>query len=598
MMMDDTLNISMVNPAMQDLLDKLQSDCAKAFSVGGEALVEFQNFEQFLIFSSQSGVADRLIAVEDLPCEVVLSLSETRLRVLVDAVRDTDDCVIGYVAEWQDITDRFVNEALMQAINSNQIKIDLATDGTVLVANPHFTTVLGHDEDALVNLDFATLFAGGDEEGITLTDVLHRLNGGDSLYGHFRLTGKNGDKVVVDGGFVPVTDLDGTLMRIVLIANDVTEARREVEAAEAERAEMEAAQSQVVDALRDGLSQLSGGDLTTSIADPFAETYEQLRHDFNGAAENLLSAMRGVVENADLIQGEASEISSAVDDLSQRTEKQASTLEETAAALDELTSSVRSAAEGASHANEVVDTARQNAEASGEVVREAVDAMGEIENSSQQISKITGVIDDIAFQTNLLALNAGVEAARAGEAGRGFAVVASEVRALAQRSSDAAREINELISASGTQVKRGVQLVDQAGAALAGIVESVSEISRNVGEIAVSSREQSAGLAEINEAVNQLDQVTQQNAAMFEETTAASHALTREAQTLSQTMGRFNTGKTDYSNAEIIESDAFAAEGRAALVHASSPVQGLARVEAMAVKVEPVIEDDDGWDDF
>ncbi len=256
MMMDDTLNISMVNPAMQELIEQLQSDCAKAVTSGEQDLGEFRNFEQYLAFSSQSDVADRLIAAEDLPCEVVLSVLETRLKVLVDAVRDTNNCVIGYVAEWQDITDRFVNEALMQAINSNQIKIDLATDGTVLAVNPHFMTVMGHDEAALLNVDFATLFAGGEEEGLTLTDVLLQVTGGDSLYGHFHLIGKNGQKVIVDGGFVPVTDLDGTLMRIVLIANDVTDARREVEAAEAERAEMEAAQSQVVDALRDGLSQL------------------------------------------------------------------------------------------------------------------------------------------------------------------------------------------------------------------------------------------------------------------------------------------------------------------------------------------------------
>ncbi|WP_424942731.1 methyl-accepting chemotaxis protein, partial [Aliiroseovarius crassostreae] len=173
-----------------------------------------------------------------------------------------------------------------------------------------------------------------------------------------------------------------------------------------------------------------------------------------------------------------------------------------------------------------------------------------------------------------------------------------EVRALAQRSSDAAREINELISASGTQVKRGVQLVDQAGAALAGIVESVSEISRNVGEIAVSSREQSAGLAEINEAVNQLDQVTQQNAAMFEETTAASHALTREAQTLNKTMGRFNTGHTDAFQAEIIESDAFATKEPAAPVQATSPGPVPATRSALAHNAEPSIDEDDGWDDF
>ena len=222
--------------------------------------------------------------------------------------------------------------------------------------------------------------------------------------------------------------------------------------------------------------------------------------------------------------------------------------------------------------------------------------MSEIEESSKQISKITGVIDDIAFQTNLLALNAGVEAARAGEAGRGFAVVASEVRALAQRSSDAAREINELISASGGQVKRGVDLVDQAGVALVDIVETVSEINAKVSEIAISAREQSSGLAEINEAVNQLDQVTQQNAAMFEQTTAASHALTREAEALTQTMGQFDIGQSagEANQAEIID---LPDSGQAKT--SSSMPQNTAIAPQKSSAVPKQDEDiEDGWDDF
>jgi methyl-accepting chemotaxis protein len=230
--------------------------------------------------------------------------------------------------------------------------------------------------------------------------------------------------------------------------------------------------------------------------------------------------------------------------------------------------------------------------------------MGEIESSSMQIAKITGVIDDIAFQTNLLALNAGVEAARAGEAGRGFAVVASEVRALAQRSSEAAREINGLITASGGQVKRGVDLVGQAGKALGGIVEGVKEISRNVSEIAASSKEQSTGLAEINSAMNQLDQVTQQNAAMFEETTAASHALTREAEALTATTGRFRTGAAKTDPAKVV---AFDATGRrdhkpsvtpAGHAAAAAPAPAKTPATAAGAAPAPTAEADDDWDEF
>ena len=269
-----------------------------------------------------------------------------------------------------------------------------------------------------------------------------------------------------------------------------------------------------------------------------------LRKDFNTAVASLDSAVLHIVESAATILGESGNISGAADDLSRRTEQQAATLEQTAAAISQLTASVASAAEGARQANEVVTNARENAEASGAVVQRAVEAMGKIENSSDQISRIIGVIDDIAFQTNLLALNAGVEAARAGDAGRGFAVVASEVRSLAQRSSEAAREITNLISTSGEHVKQGVSLVGRAGNALNEIVTSVGGIAEHVSAIATSAREQSTGLEEINVAMNRLDQVTQNNVAMFEETTAASHTMTNEANALVAITDRFKISRS------------------------------------------------------
>jgi methyl-accepting chemotaxis protein len=233
------------------------------------------------------------------------------------------------------------------------------------------------------------------------------------------------------------------------------------------------------------------------------------------------------------------------DDLSRRTENQAATLEETAAAMDELTASVRSAANGAREVEGVVGNARKDAEESEPVVKNAVAAMTEIESSSEEISQIIGVIDDIAFQTNLLALNAGVEAARAGEAGRGFAVVASEVRALAQRSSDAAKQIKTLISESSGQVERGVSLVGQAGDVLTKIAGHINHISGLVGEIASGAEEQSIGLGEINIGVTQLDKVTQQNAAMVEEATASSHALNGDATELSEVVSRFKLNEAE-----------------------------------------------------
>jgi len=316
-----------------------------------------------------------------------------------------------------------------------------------------------------------------------------------------------------------------------------------------EKAAEERTQQMVVGSIGVGLSKLAEGDLTYRMNDDLPPAYLKLLEDFNGAMDKLQEAMKVITVNADGMTSGAGEISQAADDLSRRTEQQAATLEETAAALDEITATVKRTAEGANQANSVVNTAKADAERSGEVVSQAVTAMNGIDKSAQEISQIIGVIDEIAFQTNLLALNAGVEAARAGDAGRGFAVVASEVRALAQRSAEAAKEIKALISASTTQVKEGVELVGQTGQALQRIVGQVSEITALVSEIAASAQEQATGLTQVNTAVNQMDQVTQQNAAMVEQSTAASHSLAQEAQQLATLVGRFQIGERGAASA-------------------------------------------------
>jgi methyl-accepting chemotaxis protein len=305
---------------------------------------------------------------------------------------------------------------------------------------------------------------------------------------------------------------------------------------------LEAERTAVVAGIGMGMERLAAGDLVFRLSTPFAAEYEKLRGDFNAASDKLQETITVISANTQGIRSGGEEISRAADDLSRRTEQQAASLEETAAALDEITATVRRTAEGANQASAVVGTAKGDAEHSGEVVRQAVDAMSLIQKSSTQIGQIIGVIDEIAFQTNLLALNAGVEAARAGDAGRGFAVVASEVRALAKRSADAAKEIKTLISASGRQVEAGVELVGETGKSLDRIVKQVSQINAVVIEIAASAQEQAASLAEVNTAINQMDQVTQQNAAMVEESTAASHALTQEVEELSRLVSQFKVG--------------------------------------------------------
>ncbi|MBY3083572.1 HAMP domain-containing protein [Rhizobium laguerreae] len=308
------------------------------------------------------------------------------------------------------------------------------------------------------------------------------------------------------------------------------EAQKAREASELDRA---------VTALGDGLRRLAAGDLASHIAEPFVAHLDALREDFNNSVEKLNETMHTVGANARAIGAGANEIRSSADQLSQRTEQQSASVEQTAAALEEITTTVRDAAKRAEEASQLVARTRLGAEKSGEVVRKAVSAMQQIEKSSGEISNIIGVIDDIAFQTNLLALNAGVEAARAGDAGKGFAVVAQEVRELAQRSAKAAKEIKALISTSGSHVQTGVSLVGETGKALDSIVQEVQEINQHVHAIAEASREQSIGLQEINTAVNTMDQGTQQNAAMVEESTAASHNLATEAAALNNLLGQF-----------------------------------------------------------
>ena len=311
---------------------------------------------------------------------------------------------------------------------------------------------------------------------------------------------------------------------------------------EAEKARIAEEDRVALTALGQGLAAMSNGDLTHRFTAEVAPRAEQLKSDFNAAIAQLQQAVSVVVGNVASIRSGAGEISQAADDLSRRTEQQAASLEETAAALDEITATVKKTASGARQASDVVQAAKGDAETSGIIVRDAVSAMQAIEGSSEQISQIIGVIDEIAFQTNLLTPNAGVEAARAGEAGRGFAVVASEVRALAQRSADAAKEIKTLISTSTNQVGSGVRLVGQTGEALQRIVDRVAEIDALVTEISASAQEQALGLAEVNTAVNQMDQVTQQNAAMVEQSTAASQSLAQDAEALQASVAQFQVG--------------------------------------------------------
>ncbi|MFW2543812.1 methyl-accepting chemotaxis protein [Primorskyibacter sp. 2E107] len=326
---------------------------------------------------------------------------------------------------------------------------------------------------------------------------------------------------------------------IGMIARDVDSISERVVAALDEQTKSREEGEKVINQLGTGLRKISSGDLSHKIDRPFSDHYEALRVDFNETVDRLNTLLTEIVASSASIQSRANEMHDSSSELSSRTESQAATLEEAAAALEQMTTSVNAAATNAKEVEAVVVNARQDVSTSGQIVEEAISAMHQIETSSDKISQIIGVIDDIAFQTNLLALNAGVEAARAGDAGLGFAVVASEVRALAQRSSQSASQIKTLISDSSQHVKNGVDRVDSAGKALSSVVARVSQISDLVSGIARGSTEQAQGLEEINVGVSQLDQVTQQNAAMVDQSLSSIQVLNEETAGLNRLVGQF-----------------------------------------------------------
>ncbi|NNJ69290.1 MAG: methyl-accepting chemotaxis protein [Boseongicola sp.] len=599
-MTDTDLTLTHYNAAFSTFIDATApdlmrgTDAASAKSLMGKVLTEAVN---------DDGAIASMLAKESFPVWRDLRINDLIIALKINCVKNQDAKTIGYILEWEDVTVSGTNNAIIESLEADQMRADFTSDGRLKSANSILKTVFPAIESAgrSVMLD---QFIHPTSESVSLDQAAS----GRAVFDKFEVA-HAGQTATVLGNVSPILDRDGRTSGYVFLGKDISEAEATKTAALAAAQKLEDARQIVVDSLSAALTALSQGDLSIRLSNAFDQDYEALRSHFNESVLALDKAVSLVMDNSGAILGEAGNISSAADDLSRRTEQQAATLEQFAAALTQITASVASAAEGASKASDVVTEARKNAEASGTVVREAVDAMGEIANSSEQISRIISVIDDIAFQTNLLALNAGVEAARAGDAGRGFAVVASEVRALAQRSSEAAREINTLISTSGNQVKRGVSLVDKAGTALNEIVTSVGDIEDHVTGIAASAREQSTGLEEINTAISQLDQVTQQNVAMFEETTAATHTLTAEANALVSTTGKFRiTGATaaPAPGSSHHPEPAQSSRSNPTPQQSHSETRPASMAKAMPKSVQPgsvtngalAIADDDDWEDF
>ncbi len=434
--------------------------------------------------------------------------------------------VVKFAADVTDAKNRAVEDAgKLDAVSRSQAIIEFTPKGEILTANENFCNALGYSLFEIAGKHHSMFCDPAHTRTDEYASFWRRLEQGEFIANEFVRYGKGGREIWIQAAYNPITDANGRVYKVVKFATDVTQRMSAI--------------SQLGEALR-GLSE---GDLTKTVNSAFVPSMEQLRHDFNATVARLSETLKTVGENAQAIAAGSREIGSAADSFSRRTEQQAASIEETAAALEEITTTVNDSSRRADEAGKLVAKTKHGAAQSGLVVRNAVAAMGQIEQSSREITNIIGVIDDIAFQTNLLALNAGVEAARAGEAGKGFAVVAQEVRELAQRSASAAKEIKSLITTSSQLVRNGVDLVGETGKALETIVSQVGEINANVTAIVEGSKEQATGLKEINQSVNSLDQSTQQNAAMVEESTAASHKLASEAEALRRLLAQFRLGE-------------------------------------------------------
>ncbi|MDD3354128.1 methyl-accepting chemotaxis protein [Zoogloea sp.] len=428
-------------------------------------------------------------------------------------------------------------ESQLAAIDKVQAIIQFELDGTVVHANPNFLASLGYSLEEITGRHHAMFLPPGEANSPEYAGFWDKLSRGEAQNGRFRRLGKDGREVWIQASYIPIPDLSGKPFKVVKYATDVTLQVREAQALH----------STVEETLR-VVNAAVQGDLGSQIR---KDDKEGLLADLAEGINALLTTMATLVGQIKTASDEvligAREIAKGNADLSARTEEQAASLEETASSMDQLNSTVQQNAENAAQANALALRSNDNVQRGSEVVRQVITTMHDIQERSRKIGDIIGVIDSISFQTNILALNAAVEAARAGEQGRGFAVVATEVRNLAQRSARAAQEVKELISASLSAVEAGAVQVSEAGQTMDEVVRSFHEVAALVTGISGASREQAQGIEQITVAVTQMDEVTQQNAALVEEAAAAAESLEEQARNLVQAVARFRleppTGK-------------------------------------------------------
>ena len=528
MLADEKLNITYLNPELHKFLSEASAEIREQLPNFHIDRLVGSNID---IFHKNPSHQRRMLEALKKPHSATIKVGNRMFDLNVSPLTKRGK-IIAFVVEWSDAAVRLQNIDFSNktaAILRSQAVIEFTPEGKVISANENFLKATGYKLDEIVGREHAIFLDPADVKSPAYAEFWRKLRAGEYQTADFRRIRKDGGEVWLHASYNPIRDGSGEIVKVVKYATDVT------------------GRVNAVSAMGSALTNLRDGDVSARITERMIPELDQLRVDFNDAIDRLDDALVKVGTSTGTIGRGMDEITGAASDLSRRTEQQAASLEETVAALSEVTRGVTENSRNAHQAQTASEDALKDARAGGEVVAEAIRAMNGIETSSQKISGIIGVIDEIAFQTNLLALNAGVEAARAGEAGRGFAVVASEVRSLAQRSAEAAKEIKTLIGSSTEEVADGVRLAQKSGKSLEAIVGRVEEVSALVKRITEAAVEQGNTLRELSSAAGEMDKATQQNAAMVEETTAAAQNLREETGRLRDLMGEFRTSKSSGS---------------------------------------------------